>query len=94
MFCCCCSFRRCFLLPEGWSYLEYTMGRGKQKKRKRIPSTSSVTSSAEREICVSRKEIVEDYMVECHWCAKWQHIKCANVSKSQYDMLNTCPDQM
>ena len=82
-----------FLLPEGWSYLEYTMGRGK-KKRKRIPSTSSATSSAEREICVSCKEIVEDDAVECHWCAKWQHIKCANVSKSQYDMLNTCPDQI
>ena len=69
------------------------MGRGK-KKRKRIPSTSSATSSAEREICVSCKEIVEDDAVECHWCAKWQHIKCANVSKSQYDMLNTCPDQI
>ena len=70
------------------------MGRGKQKKRKRIPSTSSATSSAEREICVSCKEIVEDDAVECHWCAKWQHIKCANVSKSQYDVLNTCPDQI
>ena len=29
-----------------------------------------------------------------YWCSKWQHIKCANVSKSHYDMLNTCPDQI
>jgi len=70
------------------------MGRKKQKKRKRNTSNSSVENEVDNEVCVSCKKVVEEEAVECYWCSNWQHIQCAKVSKSHYDMLNTCPDQI
>lgn len=66
------------------------MGKKQQKKRSRIQSTSSL----EGEICVTCNKVAEDEAVECQWCAKWQHIKCANLSKSEYDLLSNCSDQI
>ena len=48
------------------------------------------TSSQEGDVCVSCRESVDGEAVECQWCAKWEHMKCANMSKPEYDMLSSC----
>ena len=62
----------------------------KQRKRSRVPSTGS----QEGDVCVSCNESADGEAVECQWCAKWEHMKCANMSKPEYDMLNNCTPQI
>jgi len=51
-------------------------------------------SSQEGDVCVSCGENVESEVVECQWCTKWEHMKCANMSKPEYDILSNCTPQI
>jgi len=51
-------------------------------------------SSQEGDVCVSCGENVEGEAVECQWCAKWEHMKYANMSKLGYDILSNCTPQI
>ena len=52
------------------------------------------TSSQEGDVCVSCNESVDGEAVECQWCAKWEHMKCAKMSKPEYDILSNCTPQI
>ena len=52
------------------------------------------TSSQEGDFCVPCSESVDGEAVECQWCAKWEHMKHANMSKPEYDILSNCTPQI
>ena len=67
------------------------MGKNRnQRKRTRV----HITSSREGDVCVSCSESVDGEAVECQWCAKWEHMKCANMSKPEYGILSNCTPQI
>ena len=56
----------------------------KQRKRTRVHSTSS----QEGDVCVSCGESVDGEAVESQWCAKWEHMKCANETPCGFGNVN------